>query len=117
MSGICLSRLTEERKQWRRDHPYGFYAMPVKKESGLDMMTWKVGIPGKKGTLWENGVIGEIYVETLNKVFEENEKRCSDLEDEGSKEDESDDESEAGSESGYDGDEEEREDSDDEDNI
>ncbi|CAJ0837077.1 936_t:CDS:2, partial [Entrophospora sp. SA101] len=56
MSGICLSRLTEERKQWRRDHPYGFYAMPVKKESGLDMMTWKVGIPGKKGTLWENGL-------------------------------------------------------------
>lgn len=22
MSGICKARLTEERKQWRKDHPY-----------------------------------------------------------------------------------------------
>nr|CAG8440174.1 5779_t:CDS:2 [Entrophospora candida] len=62
MSGICLSRLTEERKQWRKDHPYGFYAMPIKKESGLDMMTWKVGIPGKKGTLWENGLYKMVLI-------------------------------------------------------
>ncbi|CAJ0641120.1 14967_t:CDS:2 [Entrophospora sp. SA101] len=62
MSGICLARLTEERKQWRKDHPYGFYATPIKKENGLDMLTWKVGIPGKKGTLWENGVYKMVMI-------------------------------------------------------
>ncbi|RIA89811.1 ubiquitin-conjugating enzyme/RWD-like protein [Glomus cerebriforme] len=56
MSGICKSRLMEERRQWRKDHPYGFYARPVKNENGLDLLTWQVGIPGKKGTPWENGV-------------------------------------------------------------
>lgn len=24
MSGIALTRLSEERKAWRRDHPYGY---------------------------------------------------------------------------------------------
>ncbi|CAG8589440.1 2838_t:CDS:2 [Paraglomus brasilianum] len=56
MSGICRARLLEERKQWRRDHPYGFYARPVKGENGLDLMTWTCGIPGKHGTPWESGV-------------------------------------------------------------
>ncbi|CAG8459721.1 11229_t:CDS:2 [Funneliformis caledonium] len=56
MSSICKSRLMEERRQWRKDHPYGFYARPVKTENGLDLLTWQVGIPGKKGTAWENGV-------------------------------------------------------------
>ncbi|KAG0262345.1 E2 SUMO-conjugating protein ubc9 [Actinomortierella ambigua] len=57
MSGICRSRLAEERKQWRKDHPYGFYARPEKKaDSTLDLMTWHVGIPGKTGTPWENGL-------------------------------------------------------------
>ncbi|RIB12538.1 ubiquitin-conjugating enzyme/RWD-like protein [Gigaspora rosea] len=56
MSGICKARLTEERRQWRKDHPYGFYARPVKTDSGLDLLNWQVGIPGKKGTAWENGV-------------------------------------------------------------
>ncbi|KAG9298502.1 hypothetical protein G9A89_016499 [Geosiphon pyriformis] len=56
MSGICRARLTEERKQWRKDHPYGFYARPTKTENGLDLMNWEVGIPGKLGTPWEGGV-------------------------------------------------------------
>jgi hypothetical protein len=25
MSGICLQRLAEERRQWRKDHPYVIY--------------------------------------------------------------------------------------------
>ncbi|RUP46752.1 hypothetical protein BC936DRAFT_146567 [Jimgerdemannia flammicorona] len=46
--GIARSRLMEERKQWRKDHPYGFFARPDKKEdSSMDLMTWKCGIPGK----------------------------------------------------------------------
>ncbi|KAG0348942.1 E2 SUMO-conjugating protein ubc9 [Podila humilis] len=57
MSGICKSRLAEERKQWRKDHPFGFYAKPEKKaDSTLDLMTWQVGIPGKPNTPWENGL-------------------------------------------------------------
>lgn len=42
------------RKQWRKDHPFGFYAKPNKTADGkLDLMTWSVGIPGKAGTMWE----------------------------------------------------------------
>ncbi|KAJ1893718.1 SUMO conjugating enzyme Hus5 [Kickxella alabastrina] len=57
MSGISRSRLMEERKQWRKDHPYGFYARPQKKEDdSLDLMRWECGIPGKTDTPWENGL-------------------------------------------------------------
>lgn len=44
-------------KQWRKDHPFGFYAKPAKgKDGGLDLMNWTTGIPGKPGTIWENGL-------------------------------------------------------------
>ncbi|KAJ1652790.1 SUMO conjugating enzyme Hus5 [Dispira simplex] len=57
MSGICKTRLMEERKQWRKDHPYGFYARPSRRDDGtLDMMKWQAGIPGKANTPWEKGV-------------------------------------------------------------
>jgi ubiquitin-conjugating enzyme E2 I len=67
MSGICRTRLTEERKQWRKDHPFvrvaaistttdahvarqGFYAKPAKAVDGSqNLMEWEVGIPGKAG--------------------------------------------------------------------
>ncbi|KAJ3305168.1 E2 SUMO-conjugating protein ubc9 [Kappamyces sp. JEL0829] len=54
---ICTSRLTQERKLWRKDHPYGFYARPAKAANGdLNLRVWQVGIPGKAGSLWEGGV-------------------------------------------------------------
>ncbi|KAH8928402.1 ubiquitin-conjugating enzyme [Atractiella rhizophila] len=56
MSGICLLRLQEERKQWRKDHPYGFSARPSKNDKGQNMMVWDCLIPGKKDTPWEAGV-------------------------------------------------------------
>ncbi|EDP45052.1 hypothetical protein MGL_0041 [Malassezia globosa CBS 7966] len=57
MSGICRTRLQEERKQWRRDHPFGFYARPEKEADGsLNLLVWEVGIPGKSNTPWEGGV-------------------------------------------------------------
>ncbi|MBW0494401.1 hypothetical protein O181_034116 [Austropuccinia psidii MF-1] len=57
MSAICKARLAEERKQWRKDHPYGFYARPSKNPDGsLNMMLWDVGIPGKEGTIWAGGL-------------------------------------------------------------
>ncbi|KAG5735937.1 hypothetical protein E4T56_gene4903, partial [Termitomyces sp. T112] len=50
MSGICRPRLAEERKQWRKDHPFGFYAKPSKSPDGsMNLMEWEVGIPGKAG--------------------------------------------------------------------
>ncbi|BGO90198.1 hypothetical protein NBRC10512_002401 [Rhodotorula toruloides] len=57
MSGICERRLQEERKQWRKDHPYGFFAKPKKNPDGsMDLKVWETGIPGKEGTIWENAV-------------------------------------------------------------
>jgi hypothetical protein len=52
-----MNRLNEERKQWRRDHPFGFYAKPQRNAQGLlDLKTWECGIPGKEKTLWEGGL-------------------------------------------------------------
>ncbi|KAH7357869.1 SUMO-conjugating enzyme ubc9 [Plectosphaerella cucumerina] len=54
---LCQNRLQEERKQWRRDHPFGFYARPARLPTGqLDLKTWECGIPGKEKTIWEGGL-------------------------------------------------------------
>ena len=63
MSGIAVGRLTEERKNWRKDHPPGFYARPVKKEdNSTDIMSWETGIPGREGS----------YVSFKSTWFEQN---------------------------------------------
>ncbi|ORZ11076.1 SUMO-conjugating enzyme ubc9 [Absidia repens] len=55
--GIARARLIEERKQWRKDHPHGFFARPGKNpDNSLNVMHWNCGIPGKDNTPWENGV-------------------------------------------------------------
>ena len=57
MSGIAQGRLKEERKNWRRDHPFGFYARPVSSADGsMNLMIWETGIPGKEGSDWEGGL-------------------------------------------------------------
>jgi hypothetical protein len=54
---LCQARLTEERKQWRKDHPFGFFAKPVRGSNGVvDLKTWDVGIPGRDKTIWEGGL-------------------------------------------------------------
>ncbi|KAJ3147660.1 E2 SUMO-conjugating protein ubc9 [Geranomyces michiganensis] len=54
---ICQARLAEERKQWRRDHPFGFWAKPDKNpDKTLNLNRWTVGIPGKPDTPWDGGV-------------------------------------------------------------
>lgn len=56
MAGIALGRLAEERKAWRKDHPFGFVARPEKKaDNTMNLMIWECSIPGKKGTIWEGG--------------------------------------------------------------
>ncbi|RPA81797.1 ubiquitin-conjugating enzyme [Ascobolus immersus RN42] len=54
---LCISRLQEERKQWRRDHPFGFVAKPVKNEKGVDIMKWSCVVPGKEKTAWEGAIL------------------------------------------------------------
>uniref|UniRef100_A0A914LJ95 SUMO-conjugating enzyme UBC9 n=1 Tax=Meloidogyne incognita TaxID=6306 RepID=A0A914LJ95_MELIC len=57
MAGIAAGRLAEERKAWRKDHPFGFIARPSKKDDGtLDLYTWECAIPGPRGTIWEGGL-------------------------------------------------------------
>lgn len=44
MSAIALARLSEERKNWRKDHPPGFYARPTKKaDNSQNLMVWETG--------------------------------------------------------------------------
>jgi ubiquitin-conjugating enzyme E2 I len=45
---IAHARLTEERKEWRKAHPSGFYAKPtVQADGSTSLMKWECGIPGK----------------------------------------------------------------------
>eukprot|EP01135_Chromosphaera_perkinsii_P006909 Nk52_evm1s624 gene=Nk52_evmTU1s624 len=56
MSGIALGRLAEERKAWRKDHPFGFFCRPATNPDGsLNLKHWHCGIPGKENTIWEGG--------------------------------------------------------------
>ena len=53
---LALDRLREERKTWRREKPFGFWARPCTATDGsLDLMRWEAGIPGKVETPWEGG--------------------------------------------------------------
>ncbi|KAH8286717.1 hypothetical protein KR018_003033 [Drosophila ironensis] len=57
MSEAALRFLAEARKEWRKNHPYGFVARPVKNPDGTtDLMTWQCSVPGKTSTPWEGGV-------------------------------------------------------------
>lgn len=57
MAGIARARLTSERKNWRKEHPHGFYARPVTQPDGsTNLFKWECGIPGKSGTDWEGGM-------------------------------------------------------------
>ena len=53
--GIARSRLQAERKQWRKDHPFGFSAKPEVEGGAQNLMKWTAKIPGKEGTDWEGG--------------------------------------------------------------
>jgi|TARA_B110000977_G_scaffold191570_1_gene263882 ubiquitin-conjugating enzyme E2 I len=56
MTSLAKQRLAIERKGWRKDHPHGFVARPKpNKDGSVDMLIWECKIPGKAGTLWEQG--------------------------------------------------------------
>ena len=49
MRALCRLRL-QERKNWRKDKPFGFIAGPDKKPDGeTDLTRWTCWIPGKEG--------------------------------------------------------------------
>ena len=57
LTSILLFSRPSYRKQWRKDHPFGFWARPVKNAQGvLDLKIWECGIPGKEKTIWEGGI-------------------------------------------------------------
>uniref|UniRef100_A0A7S0SIR3 SUMO-conjugating enzyme UBC9 n=1 Tax=Mantoniella antarctica TaxID=81844 RepID=A0A7S0SIR3_9CHLO len=57
MTSLAKQRLAIERKGWRKDHPHAFVAKPVTLADGSNnMLLWECKIPGKSGTLWENGL-------------------------------------------------------------
>ncbi|XP_068151188.1 SUMO-conjugating enzyme UBC9-like [Drosophila tropicalis] len=57
MYQMAIKRLLEERKSWRKNHPFGFTANPKKNSNGtLNLMIWQCTIPGAKDTFWEGGV-------------------------------------------------------------
>lgn len=48
--------MAEERKQWRKDKPFGFVARPEKNPDGsTNPLRWTCRIPGKPNTDWEGG--------------------------------------------------------------
>ncbi|KAG1653523.1 hypothetical protein FOA52_012437 [Chlamydomonas sp. UWO 241] len=56
MAGVARSRLAEERKSWRKEKPFAFYARPETNEDGsINLMKWKCHIPGKADTDWDGG--------------------------------------------------------------
>jgi ubiquitin-conjugating enzyme E2 I len=57
MSSLAKQRLAIERKGWRKDHPHGFVAKPATARDGsTNLLVWEAKVPGKAGTLWENGL-------------------------------------------------------------
>jgi len=58
MASVALARLGEERRNWRRDHPPGFFARPEKTGTGeTNLFRWRCSIPGARGTLWEGAFV------------------------------------------------------------
>jgi ubiquitin-conjugating enzyme E2 I len=58
MSTIASARLAEERKNWRKDHPTGFIAKPMKNDDdSLNLLRWEAGIPGPENSDWAGRLI------------------------------------------------------------
>ena len=58
-SDLQTTRLVEERKSWRRNHPHGFVARPAKNSDGSsNILLWKCKIKGKEHTEFDGTLIG-----------------------------------------------------------
>lgn len=57
MEKISMERLIQERKDWKKDKMFGFFARPAKNQDGTqDMYKWECGIPGPVDSPWEGGI-------------------------------------------------------------
>eukprot|EP00466_Bigelowiella_natans_P019930 jgi/Bigna1/57270/fgenesh1_pm.8_\ len=55
-AAAARKRLANERKNFRKQKPFGFFARPEKNKDGSqNLFKWLCGFPGKKGTAWEGG--------------------------------------------------------------
>lgn len=46
---LVFTRLNQERKAWRQDHPFGFVARPITTDDGVtNLQKWYCEIPGPK---------------------------------------------------------------------
>ena len=60
---VVLTRLNQERKNWRQNHPFGFVAKPTTDEDGnVNMLKWICEIPGPTDSVWEGGCY-KLYME------------------------------------------------------
>ena len=58
VNSVCLNRLIEERKAWRKARPFGFSAKPDTGADGeVDLTRWSCIVPGKEGTIWEGAAL------------------------------------------------------------
>lgn len=57
MDKIALDRLIIEKRDYKKQRQFGFYAKPSKNKDGtLNMFKWECGIPGPKDCPWEGGI-------------------------------------------------------------
>merc|ERR1719321_1677957 len=54
MASFAAKRLAQEKKEWRKDHPFGFSAKYAKTDDGQGQNIYRLicGMPGKPGTPW-----------------------------------------------------------------
>jgi len=77
MSGIAVGRLQQERKDWRQDHPHGFFAKPTVSNGQTNVMRWECGIPGKANTIFEGGLY-RLVIEFLDE-YPSRPPRCNQI--------------------------------------
>src|SRR4051812_29304004 len=54
---FARQRLAQERTDWRKNHPPGFFARPAANPDGsVNLFHWKCGVPGRDNTSWAGGL-------------------------------------------------------------
>ena len=66
---IWKERLLQERKNWRKNHPFGFIAKPIKDGNDeINLYKWKWIIPGTKDTIWDGAQL-QLFMEFSEEYF------------------------------------------------
>jgi len=55
-NSTACAAIAQWRRAWRRDHPFGFVALPTANaDDSINLFAWKISIPGRLGTDWAGG--------------------------------------------------------------